>query len=532
MTDPGKEISMRTRNAVKRVRLASALLIVAGAGMASSPAEANLAQICNWGIGALAPTGPLHNYTQVMMTPVVMDFHTPPSQTSQVAFISFQGGTYSAGGVLRIMDGSCVEIARFPDSACPFTLPANCPSNLASAPHLVALSGLAAGRLDTLASPAVDIVGVLDNNRQLIDFNLVGGCLKPKWCSATLPAISAITMPSAPAIAELDRTTLAQKRHEIVVDDKVFDFNGAIRYAGNPLGPRTQAVVVANLLGSGNLPQVITGGGGYLSNPPAGNFLGLWSTPPSSWQNPQVTHSPIVFPAVAELDPLSVGPEIVVTDTMATTLRVLSASGAIQLASVKLPNPPWPAVGSVNPHCGGAPMIAKLSTNTVIGVATCKQYTLYRYKPGNGTANSGLLVQLWTQPIQDPSGQTTSTLAVRMIYYNDTAKLWVLNPYSGGAPMQSVMNTSATGFEAPVIASLSATSPIARVIVAASNYHLSSGGNRGVRIFSDTYLGPLRGYWNQHTYHVTNVTSSSGTIPAVEPASWLSPAHNTYRVQE
>jgi hypothetical protein len=253
-----------------------------------------------------------------------------------------------------------------------------------------------------------------------------------------------------------------------------------------------------------------------------------------AWQNSAVTaNSALVYPAIEDLDFISQGPEIVVTDTMATTLRVLSATG-IQLASTKLPNPPWPTSGS-NPHCGGPPMIAKLGTTSVIGVATCNRYTLYVYKTGNGTANSGTLVQRWSQPILDPSGQTTSTFAAtpvgNFIYYNDSAALQVFNASAGGTVVQSVPNTSATAFEGPVIAALAAGPSPGRVIVVASNYNIV-GGNRGIRIFSDNVLGPARNFWNQVSYHGSNVTNSSGAIPMFEQPSWLTPFHNMFRVQQ
>ena len=46
-----------------------------------------------------------------------------------------------------------------------------------------------------------------------------------------------------------------------------------------------------------------------------------------------------------------------------------------------------------------------------------------------------------------------------------------------------------------------------------------------IRDAQDRWIQARR-IWNQHTYHVTNVRED-GTIPAVEPKSWL--LLNTYR---
>jgi hypothetical protein len=87
-----------------------------------------------------------------------------------------------------------------------------------------------------------------------------------------------------------------------------------------------------------------------------------------------------------------------------------------------------------------------------------------------------------------------------------------------------------TVMEGPVIAAFDTGQGHGAVIVAANNY--ATGTDKGIRIFDDPLIGPAVSYWNQHTYHYTNVTNSHGAIPIVEPKSWVSPARNTYRVQQ
>lgn len=517
---------MLKRSAIK---FAFILLTMACAFMEATPARATMTQRCNWGISPHAPTvNQWPNSTQVMMMPTVMDFGSPPFNKSQVAFISFETASQlngDGGGVLRIIDGNCNEIARFPDlSLPPPAIPPFCPLNLNTVPDLGPTSGLAVGNLENNTTD-VEIIGVIGGgptliNKQIIAFNLVGPLtaarLVPKWCSPPLGPPDFIVGSSAPAIAQLDRPpNAAAGQSEIIIDNKVFEFNGALRYSGGG-GPRSRTAVVAHPF-VGIMPWVITGRGAYKSN-----VQGFW-TGMLAWQNPAVTNGPLVFPAVAELDP-SPGPEIVVVDTMARTLRVLSMFGTT-LASLTIPSP------SFN-HCGGAPMIGNADgiPGPEIGVAGCNRYTLFKYSPGNPAT----LSVLWMMPTYDPSGQTTSTLYNTpngaRIYYADTTNLQVFNGVNGQL-LDSVPNSSGTLIEGPVIASFGPPYPASGTVIVGANNYLG-GTHMGVRIFDDPALGSSRSFWNQHTYHATNVTNSFGAIPTVEPASWLTPARNTYRVQQ
>jgi hypothetical protein len=298
-------------------------------------------------------------------------------------------------------------------------------------------------------------------------------------------------------------------RSEVIIDNKVFNFNGTLRFSGGATGPHSRTTVVSKLLGPG--PEVITGKNAYRSIP------AVW-TGTQNWLNAAV--GPLAYPAIAELD-AAPGPEIVVTDTMATTLRVLASNGT-QLASIAIPNP-------AATHCGGPPMIGDAHPGfpgPEIGVATCTRYTLFRY-------NAGTLSVIWTKPTNDPSGQTTSTLfntpTGARIYYTDADNLWVFNGVNG-AVLQSVANTSNTSMEGPVIAAFDTGQGQGRVVLGANDYHLGGGHQRGLRIFNESSIGPAVSYWNQHTYHYTNVTNSHGLIPLVEQPNWLN--RNTYRVQQ
>jgi len=508
----------------------------------AAPAQAALSQRCNWGVGLLTPTAsPLS--TQVMMMPVVMDFGGPPFGVSKIAFISFENASQinrDGGGTLRIIDSNCREITMFPNPSFVLHAPPGCPIGVYT--HLLAPgSGLAAGNLGT--TPDVDIIGVLDapyasnsNHAQLVALNLVGGHLKVKWCSSPLPHGDFIPGFTAPAIAQLDGVNSSSASlSEVIIDNKVFNANGTLRFTGYSLGgnncagnggppcPRSRTAVVANVLGPGFLPQVITGSGLYQSSPGNNSSTSLW-TGSLGWLNSSInsTSLNLVYPAVARITSSSGPPDIVVVDTMQSTVRVLSSVNGSQLASAVLPG-----FG----HCGGPPMIGDADgvLGPEIGVASCNRYTLFKYN------NSSTLTQVWSWPTNDPSGQTTSTLVNSptgsWIYYADHISLSVFNGVNGTAT--SVPNSSATAIEGPVIASFG-PGPGPGALIVASNDYLGgySPPTKGVRIFDDPSIGMVHNWWSEHTSHWTNVTNSAGAVPAVEPASWLTPAQNTYRVQQ
>ncbi len=142
---------------------------------------------------------------------------------------------------------------------------------------------------------------------------------------------------------------------------------------------------------------------------------------------------------------------------MTSKLYVLKSSGAV-LTWTTIPSPPI-----LNPKCGGPPMIGDAGgvVGTAIGVASCTRYTLFKYNPGVQT-----LTQVWSKPISDAGGQTTSTLynspTGPRVVYADESKIWVFNA-TNGAVVQSVAQNSATAIEGPVIASLDTGHPRADV---------------------------------------------------------------------
>jgi hypothetical protein len=108
--------------------------------------------------------------------------------------------------------------------------------------------------------------------------------------------------------------------------------------------------------------------------------------------------------------------------------------------------------------------------------------------------------------------------------------------YNGidGDLLYSTCNTNGTLFEYPLVADVDNDGQ-ADIIVVSNNYAFDcegpgSGRTTGVRIFGDANNSWVRTrrVWNQHAYHVTNV-SESGEIPSIEIANNTVPRLNNYR---
>jgi len=132
------------------------------------------------------------------------------------------------------------------------------------------------------------------------------------------------------------------------------------------------------------------------------------------------------------------------------------------------------------------------------------------------------------------------------VVYNDECKFRVYDGLSGEAHLQE-WSESRTRIEYPIVADVDRDGN-AEIIFATTteskfcdnrNDEVSPGitaaetFNAGVEVWGDLndLWVPARGIWNQHAYHVTNVTES-GQIPMSEPQNWLSHngrTYNTYR---
>ncbi|MCA9552240.1 MAG: VCBS repeat-containing protein [Myxococcales bacterium] len=178
---------------------------------------------------------------------------------------------------------------------------------------------------------------------------------------------------------------------------------------------------------------------------------------------------------------------------------------------------------------GGPPTIANFDDDPEpeIGVAGRTRYTVYDIATG---------ATVWSNEISEFSSSRTGSSVFDFdgdgqaeIVYNDENTLFVYS-YVGtasAAVVWSTPNPTLTAHEYPVIADVD-NDGNAEIVVGANDFGRPSAPVRGLRVFGDVLDNwvPTRVVWNQHSYHITNVTPG-GRVPFPEQASWLTT--NTYR---
>jgi PKD repeat protein len=323
-----------------------------------------------------------------------------------------------------------------------------------------------------------------------------------KWISPNVP------LPrqnyGGPSLADLDADGLP----EIVVGATVLNANGTIRWSGS-YGKGGNAF---DIFGNGicclsavadidldGAPEVIAGNSAYRAN---GDLM---------WHADNQLDG---FPAVANFDddPFA---EIAIAGNGA--IRLFDHNGTLR----------WGPVTLDSDRCG-APTVGNFDDDPLpeIGVACGIRY--YAIET-DGTIK-------WSQPVQDGSRLTGSTVfdfdgdGTTEIVYNDEINLRVYRG-SDGIVLFQTENPSATLLEYPVVTDVDFDGN-AEFIVVRNNQFASNNPTAltefGVFAYgaaNDNWVNTRR-IWNQHTYHVENV-SDDGTIPARESNSWE--RHNTYR---
>jgi len=161
----------------------------------------------------------------------------------------------------------------------------------------------------------------------------------------------------------------------------------------------------------------------------------------------------------------------------------------------------------------------------------------------------------WFAPTHDYSSRKTGSSVfdfdgdgVAEAVYNDEYWLRVYNG-ADGTVRYCQCNTSATHWEYPIIVDVDNDSH-AEIVVASNDWYIGScptdsgtdpctrariaaretAGSHGIRVFASPMHDwvATRRVWNQHTYHVTNV-SEAGAVPMAERRNWLSRGLNNFR---
>jgi hypothetical protein len=235
------------------------------------------------------------------------------------------------------------------------------------------------------------------------------------------------------------------------------------------------------------------------------------------------------YPAIAQFDD-DPQPEVaLVADGQVFLLDGLD--GSVQWGPIDIPGD----------GLGGPPTIADFDGDSrpEIGVAGGRSYSVYD--------PDGMVPVLWSQPTVDLSSNATGSSVfdfegdgIAEVVYQDECMMRV---YRGtdGMVLLEIENSSATIHEYPLVVDVDADGNSEIIIVAnnrtpsilsscRSNHAGWDGGRSGVFVYGDSrdqWVGTRR-VWNQHAYHVTNVTSAS-SLPATELNNWEVPGLNNYR---
>ena len=425
------------------------------------------------------------NVRNVAVTPAVADIDL--DGIPEVAFAAYPASSAQAAMLVVVSGETGVEELTIPSSDL----------------KLAMWSGVALGNLDS--DPELEIV-VVESGPNITVLEHDG---TRKWSQSVTGVYG------YPSLVNLD----TDPESEIVFSGTRIDNNGDVLHAGGPLGCNGNWCIsaVADVDGDG-FPELIGGKGAFNS---AG--ANLWAQPGADG-----------FPAVADMD-LDSDPDVVVVSSGSVRVHD-AATGTVIFGPV-----PIPGGGS-----GGAPTIADFDGDGRPEFSTAGRgiYAVYDLDCLTGTDPafcSSLRTDgiLWEQPTQDLSSSITGSSVfdfegdgVAEVVYNDECTLRV---YSGldGTELFSRPNSSRTAAEYPLVVDVDGDNNSEFIVPANDDQITRDGcavGTHGVYAFGDLQdrWVRTRRVWNQHTYHVTNI-SSEGTVPVLESSNWLSPDLNNFR---
>jgi hypothetical protein len=350
----------------------------------------------------------------------------------------------------------------------------------------------------------------------------------------------------------------------------VFDqdnFFGASNLRGGSFGSNGDYVggisAVADLTGDG-YPEIISGRAAWTVT---------WDQPAMGAPDVQLTLlwqyiGPDGYPAVADLDQDG-DPEVVLVGDPAPfgapldgQIIVLDGATGELWCGID----PTDAMCQANPTLrtspiyipgggrGGPPTIADFDGDgrPEIAVAGGSSYSVYDLNrmgedvvqpAGSPPPGAGEIYVRWTSVTQDQSSNTTGSSVfdfqgdgIAEVIYADECYLRVYAGDTGNVILEQE-NSSSTIHEYPIVVDVDDDGNSELLVVANDANAMTACGSiagytprRGLYVYGDVndQWVRTRQVWNQHTYHVTNATSS-GLTPPMESNNWEDPSLNNYR---
>ncbi|MEZ4401276.1 MAG: VCBS repeat-containing protein [Kofleriaceae bacterium] len=484
---------------------------------------------CRW--DAPAQGDPFPTFDDVTMMPTVMnltddngDGQVTLDDTPDIVFVSYddQVNRLNVGGVLRVVSGGCAVDGTLAQHFVVGPAQIEADTGIAGV-YFDPSGGVALGDVD--ADGAADIVASLQG----------GGTIALKrdghvlWINQAAPAAADRKPAPQPALADLDGDG-----HPEVIQGRVIlnGEDGTVAGIGTGdlgvngfLGP----VAVTGDLDLDGVPEVLAGGTAY--DPMA---MMRWAfTFPVPATTALCQQLPCDgFTATGNFDADDQGEVVIVRGG---TIFILNHDGTPLMvggAPVEIAIP----VDDCTRNEGGPPTVADFDGDgrAEIGVAGADYYVvadldcLGTPAPA-GCSDPGIK---WKVANADCSSRVTGSSVFDFdgdgraeVVYADEDNFRIFDGVDGTVRL-SLPNNSRTRLEMPIVADVDNDGNAEVVFV--ENTTVTTGGSQGIRVLGDATdsWAATRRVWNQHAYHVTNV-SELGAIPAHEPANWTVASPNT-----
>lgn len=491
---------------------------------------------CSW--SAPAPGAPYGGRNDVVMTPVVVnltddnaDGQVNTNDIPDIAFVAYryeEDGCCNQPGALRVLSGACNPDGTMTEHFAIGATEIEAQTGTAGI-WLDNSGGLAAGDID--ADGSVDLVATVVNGGT-IAFERDGTV---KWMNLEHPSAAARDhlAGTTPSIADLDHDgmpEIIQGRVVLNGSDGSLKWQGAGGTGVNAFMGPVSAVGDPDL--DGNL-NVLAGNTMYsIDGAPVWTYA--FPTPADNTNcAAPAGYTCDGFTATGNFDDDDEGEIVVVR---AGKVYILNHDGTeLQVggapAIIDIP------VANCTKNEGGPPTVADFDGDgeAEIGVAGANYYIVADLECmaaplPPGCSDPGIR---WKVPNQDCSSRVTGSSVFDFdgdgkaeVIYNDEQFFRVFSGTDGAVLLEQA-NHSHTRLEMPIVADVD-NDGNAEIVFVENGYGGTPADTQGIQIWGDAADSwvPTRRIWNQHSYHVTNV-SETGSIPMNEGPNWLEPTDAT-----